>query len=166
MSAYTIWGCNFSIKKSVLLEIGGFHPDGMPKEQLLYRGDGEIAVARKITTLGHKSLYNPNVLIHHWVPTKRMTYDYIYEWAYRAGISSSYSRIREKNKIPNIHFIHLLKEIRHIRITCKVIKNKTERKTIQNNYIKGLIKGYKTHVKAVKKDRSLLQWILKESYLV
>jgi glucosyl-dolichyl phosphate glucuronosyltransferase len=31
-SPYSVWGCNFSIRKSTLLEASGFHPDGMPKE--------------------------------------------------------------------------------------------------------------------------------------
>jgi hypothetical protein len=43
-----VWGCNFSIRKEVLLKVRGFHPDGMPDEFLRYRGDGETSVSREI----------------------------------------------------------------------------------------------------------------------
>src|SRR5688572_6394022 len=39
-----IFGCNFAIRKKVLVTIGGFHPDGMPEPLLKYRGDGETFV--------------------------------------------------------------------------------------------------------------------------
>jgi len=46
ISPYYVWGCNFAIRKDVLIKAGGFHPDGMPKESIRFRGDGETHVSR------------------------------------------------------------------------------------------------------------------------
>jgi glucosyl-dolichyl phosphate glucuronosyltransferase len=45
ISPLYVYGCNFSIRKQILLDIGGFHPDSFPKELLKFRGDGESSVA-------------------------------------------------------------------------------------------------------------------------
>ncbi len=48
ISPFHVFGCNFSIRKNILLEAGGFHPDAMPKELIIYRGDGETHVSEYI----------------------------------------------------------------------------------------------------------------------
>lgn len=40
-----VWGCNFSVRSSVLEAAGGFRPDGVPREHLHLRGDGESYVS-------------------------------------------------------------------------------------------------------------------------
>lgn len=48
-----IWGCNFSIRKSVLYEVSGFHPDAMPWPLVRYRGDGETGLLNKAIEIGY-----------------------------------------------------------------------------------------------------------------
>ena len=36
-----VWGCNYSIRRESLLKAGGFHPDSVPKERLLFRETGK-----------------------------------------------------------------------------------------------------------------------------
>ena len=74
---YYIWGCNFSVRKSVLLESKGFHPDGMPSKLTKYRGDGESYVARFVLSKGYKSVYNPQASIFHLISKEKMTIDYL-----------------------------------------------------------------------------------------
>jgi glycosyltransferase involved in cell wall biosynthesis len=44
ISPLQVWGCNFAIRRQVLLDAGGFHPDAMPPELIRFRGDGETHV--------------------------------------------------------------------------------------------------------------------------
>ena len=94
-----IWGCNFSIRKSVLFECGGFHPDGMPGDLVRYRGDGETGLCRNIEQRGYKALYQPKALIYHRVPAERLTVEYFCSRAFNQGVSDSYSEIRINNGI-------------------------------------------------------------------
>ena len=92
-----VWGCNFSIRKNVLLEAGGFHPDGFPQEMIMYRGDGETYISEYIRNRGLKALYNPKASVNHFVPRSRMTLDYFCKRSFNQGISNSYSEIRNKH---------------------------------------------------------------------
>lgn len=91
-----VWGCNFSIRKSVLLNAGGFHPDAFPQDMIMYRGDGETYISDYIRKSGLKALYNPKASVYHLVPRARMTIDYFCKRSFNQGISNSYSEIRNK----------------------------------------------------------------------
>jgi len=54
-----VYGCNFSIRKNILIQLGGFHPDGLPDEFLHYRGDGETATSRAIDADYKVTFYEP-----------------------------------------------------------------------------------------------------------
>lgn len=76
ISPYQIWGCNFAIRKEVLLKAGGFHPDGMPKELIRFRGDGETHVSRYVAESGLKCVFHPGASVYHKVTPERMTHAY------------------------------------------------------------------------------------------
>jgi radical SAM superfamily enzyme YgiQ (UPF0313 family)/glycosyltransferase involved in cell wall biosynthesis len=142
-----VWGCNFAIRKSVLKEIGGFHPDAFPQELIRYRGDGETAVALAVKRMGLKAWYHPTASVFHYIPKERLTPEYIYQRAFNQGISDSYSRIRksgtlEEKRTPPAH---------HQSIHGVIERGHTE--------------GYNYHQRLVQVDTRLLQWVLKESYL-
>lgn len=119
ISPYYVWGCNFSIRKDILLKVGGFHPDGMPEEFLRYRGDGESAVSRGIFNAGYKSIFNPKASVYHFVPSNRMTYANLKKMGFYMRIPDSYPLIREKrsdtitiwnlvkNDLKYLHFMSL-----------------------------------------------------------
>jgi glycosyltransferase involved in cell wall biosynthesis len=160
ISPLYVWGCNFSIRKSVLQEIGGFHPDGMPKDRLQYRGDGETAVSLAIQRLGYKAVYNPKASVYHWVSAARMTLSYIHNRGFAQGISDSYTRIRSKGTVSNIDYVQMLRFLKQK--IKRMIKGKNE---INQFYEEGFRAGYRFHQKAVKNDPELLKWVLKEHYL-
>jgi glycosyltransferase involved in cell wall biosynthesis len=89
-----VFGCNFSIRRSVLLAAGGFHPDAFPQSLIQFRGDGETHVWRYIVARGHHAFYDPNASVYHYVPQSRMTLEYLCQRAYNEGISSSYTKLR------------------------------------------------------------------------
>ena len=96
INPYHVFGCNFSIRKSVLLEAGGFHPDAMPQELIKYRGDGESHVSRYILEKGYKTLYHPKASVYHLVPSSRLSKEYFCRRAYNEGISYSYTQLRNE----------------------------------------------------------------------
>jgi len=90
-----VFGCNFNIKKNILLEIGGFHPDAYPREMIRYRGDGESHVCDELSAMGIMGLYWPAAKIRHFVPASRMTKEYFCHRGYVQGVSKSFAQIRK-----------------------------------------------------------------------
>lgn len=97
ISPYLIWGCNFAIRKDVLLHSGGFHPDGMPKELIRFRGDGETHVSRYVAESGLKCVFHPGASVHHKVTPERMTHAYFRQRGFNQGVSDSYTQLREQD---------------------------------------------------------------------
>ncbi len=147
ISPLYVYGCNFSIRKQVLLDFGGFHPDSVPKELLRFRGDGETAVSQAIDKKGYKTIYNPKASVYHWVSTEKMTYDYLYKRAFAQGISDSYTRIRN-NGFPS-----------------ESQQYNSGAGEVNKIIHKGYYDGFDFHQKSVFKDPDLLKWITKSNYI-
>ncbi len=96
-----VWGANFSIRKDVLFECGGFCPDSMPKELLDLRGDGETGLSRAIKQKGYKAFYHPRAMVRHCISKDRLTVDYFCARMFNQGISDSFTEIRNAGKLPN-----------------------------------------------------------------
>lgn len=142
-----VWGCNFSIRKNVLQQVGGFHPDSFPQEFIKYRGDGETAVSQAIRNMGLKAFYNPKASVYHVVSQNRLTKEYIYQRAHNQGISDSYTNIRTA------------------RLFSEEMQYKSPTNTIHDVVDRGYVDGFNYHQQLAKSDDALLNWILKESYI-
>ncbi len=166
ISPYYVYGCNFSIRKSVLLKVGGFHPDSMPDDLLIYRGDGETAVSDGIFLMRYKTLFNPKASVYHWVPKSRMSFDYLYKRGYMQGISNSYTQIRMngKHNLTQFIFYFLLYSIKFSKLHIKMMMKKNHSPT--DIYYEGFLRGSLFHQKATLKERNLLEWILKRDYFI
>ncbi len=151
INPYYVFGCNFAIRKKILLEAGGFHPDGMPAELIKYRGDGETYVSDFIRKKGYKTLYNPKASVFHIITKERMTKEYFATRAFNQGISDSYTDIRNNNK----------KNLLKIRMRIFLKKFLLKETLIEESYLK----GYLYHQNEAKKDPQLMEWIKKENYL-
>lgn len=186
-----VFGCNFSIRKSVLLEAGGFHPDAMPQELIRYRGDGESYVSRYILEHGYKTLYHPKASLFHHVPKERMTLKYFCHRAYIQGISDSFTRMREehglviescRNKNGKMEgrdnqasYMNMVKIYRLLKRGAISIKNRavrykkkifsTEYDQIRSGMKKGHREGFAYHQNEVQNDPKLLEYVLKQTYL-
>jgi glycosyltransferase involved in cell wall biosynthesis len=162
-------GCNFAIRKRALLAAGGFHPDSMPPEFLFYRGDGETWVGRAAAAQGGKVLYHPRAVVYHFVPSARMTSDYMYQRFFAEGITRSFVRLRKINNIDNslpddppparswrqraYCFIYLAAMALPFHHHLQRIEKK------------GLRNGYRCHQKRFHEDPQLRAWVLQPDWL-
>ncbi len=173
ISPYFVFGCNFSIRKKIVLEFGGFHPDGMPREKIKYRGDGESYISRMILEKGYKTIFNPKASVFHFVPKSRMTKDYLYHRGFIQGISDSYTEIRENKKNKKYDKRTIFNKITN-RLLARDIKNelhiiKKQLKNVsnlyKNQYNTGHLEGYNYHQNEIKINDNLRKWVFQEKYL-
>lgn len=152
ISPIYVFGCNFSIRKNILLEAKGFHPDGMPQELIRYRGDGETHVSQYIQDKGYKTIYNPKASVCHLVSEGRMTKEYFKQRAYNQGVSDSYTSIRNG----------LRRSFLKTRLKL-FIKKYLLRKNIEID--EAFFLGYQYHQRQARENPQLLAWIKRESYI-
>lgn len=160
ISPYHVFGCNFSIRKSVLQEAGGFHPDAMPPDLVQYRGDGETHVSKFIENRGYRTIYNARASVFHTVPKERLTEAYFCKRAYLQGISDSYTQIRNalfEQKSPARQLI------RHLRLWRKKWRFYTNARRRRFEY--DYYQGYRMHQNAARKDKTLYEWISRPHYI-
>jgi glycosyltransferase involved in cell wall biosynthesis len=165
ISPFYVFGCNFSIRKKILVDLGGFHPDGMPDSFLEFRGDGETAVSRAIYSKKYVTLFNPKASIYHFVPKSRMTFDYLYKRGYLQGISDSYTAVRKKGTYNYLHYIQFLVK-NYIKIIKKILHDliRNLSTTPRDIYYQGYLAGYQYHQKRIIQNPNLLSWILMKDY--
>jgi len=160
ISPYNIFGCNFSIRKSVLLEAGGFHPDAMPHELIRYRGDGETHVSSFVENMRHRTIYNAKASVFHIVPKERLTEAYFCKRAYLQGISDSYTQIRNTLFVQNSPAWQLIRHLRLWRKKWGLYPNAIRRRFEYYYY-----QGYRMHQIAGRKDKTLYEWIIRTHYM-
>lgn len=120
----SVYGCNFSIRKQVLFDLGGFNPDGFADRRMIwYRGDGEIGLLKKVYAAGLKVVYTPEAIVWHRIPASRLTVDYVRLRAFDEGISSGYALFREKGDRPFLLLVGWLRAwfslgYRFLRMAC------------------------------------------------
>jgi glycosyltransferase involved in cell wall biosynthesis len=158
ISPLLVYGCNYSIRKSVLIEAGGFHPDGMPQQLIRYRGDGETHVSMYIQNKGYKTIYAPKATIYHLVPSKRMTEDYFCLRAFNQGVSDSYTNTRSQLSTSKINITKMIRSL------FKSIFYEITRNKFRHKIMKAYDNGYKYHQNELKKDETLLKYVMKEDY--
>ena len=71
-----IWGLNFSIRRDVLFDLGGFHPDNLPDHLQHFQGDGETGLSLKARSEGARAIYQPRAIVFHRIPAERLTVCY------------------------------------------------------------------------------------------
>ncbi len=175
-----VFGCNFIVRKDSVLKYGGFNPDVVPKDKQRYQGDGETALSLKLNKEGYYALFNPKILIHHFVPKNRMTLEYFKKRAFYQGVSDSFSEIRKENGFDYYNFkpnenIDIVKLPYFRKKYNKIIKpvidkfnkfNKSYQTYLHINeeYQKSYQEGFDFHKAEVEKDPELLKWVLKIDY--
>ncbi len=90
-----IYGANMAVRRNVLYNAGGFHPDAMgDRRLLLYRGDGETGLCQKALDEGYQLVYEPEAWLEHRIPAERLTPEAFCERGLKSGLSISYGHIR------------------------------------------------------------------------
>ena len=156
ISPFLVFGCNFAVRKSLLLKAEGFHPDSFPPELMRYRGDGESHVSKYIMTHRYRTIYNPDASIFHIVPNLRMTEEYFCKRFFQQGISDSYMNIRTgKYSSSAMKLKRLI--LKHIPFLARNVISKEHQMCYWQ--------GYDFHQKEVKNDPELYKWVMKRNYL-
>jgi glycosyltransferase involved in cell wall biosynthesis len=169
-----VWGCNFSVRRAALDAVGGFHPDGMPKEQLRFRGDGESHVAREMQRLGWRARFTSAASVHHQVSAQRMTAVYFEQRAFAQGISDSYSAVRREGQAQlgalfraRLALAPCARELRE-RWRARATRSDATARMLLDIKLRtdrAYWAGFRFHQAQVRADGQLLAWVLQESYL-
>ena len=184
-----IWGLNFCIRKQTMKQAGGFNPDCIPGHLQHFQGDGESGLARKLKQLGHTGLYHPGIMLHHVIPSERMTHEYFNKRFYYEGIVCSYADIRKEKGLPKERTSPVSKnnKKRFTRRFCQKILHPrssvrwflsekgyikkadinstlTVEEKLKSKFHQSYLYGYNFHREMVNNFPGLLKWILKEDY--
>jgi glycosyltransferase involved in cell wall biosynthesis len=164
-----VFGCNFSIRKEVLFECGGFHPDALPTGMIRYRGDGEYGLARKLMSKNYTTIYNPHASIVHLVSKKRMTVEYFCKRAFNEGITNSYTAIRENKGLPEQNGLNDESVEKAYQIANLIEKGDLNSSAASADEIQSLVaycyrQGVIFHRHQVFHDHDLLEYILLDNY--
>ena len=169
VSPYYIWGCNFAIRKDVMLAAGGFHPDGMPKDKIRFRGDGETHVSRYVTKAGLKCVFDAGASVYHLVTPDRMTFAYFRQRGFNQGVSDSFMDLRDR-------YLHSrtfdVSKARFLRLARRAYRRligydipDADAKHALKELDAGHVVGYAYHQRLFKTDPEVHAWVLKENYL-
>lgn len=89
-----VWGTNFSVRREVLFEVGGFHPCAMPWPLIRFYGDGEIYIGRTAEQSGWRIVYHPGAAVAHDIPAARLTLDAVMRKFTTTGCARSFQTLR------------------------------------------------------------------------
>jgi len=166
ISPYYVWGCNFAIRKSVLLDAGGFHPDGMPQELIRFRGDGETHVSRYVVESGLQCLFHPGASVYHKVTPERMTQAYFRQRGFNQGVSDSYTALRQGEAKSTPHPTLSLRRIARwgMRTVRGLAARYRQDTAATQAYRSGHAEGYAFHQRAYRDDPEVQAWVHQPDY--
>ncbi|MFA6074527.1 MAG: glycosyltransferase family A protein [Negativicutes bacterium] len=183
-----VWGLNFSIRRETYFELGGMHPDVIPKHLQRFQGDGETGLTYKIIEKGYKAYYQPKAQVQHVIPVDRMTEKYFEDRMFYQGVCKSFTEIRkcesesksnfqqmiESEKLEVLVFAKIKKLIKMLAklIMASMRIFKIAEKSPAKIYCDYMIQkmyavynaGYEFHQNEVKNDIELLNWVLRDNY--
>ena len=91
-------GCNMAFRKEIFKNIGGFNED------LTLRSDDKF-IFQKVRNAGLKTLYVPNVVVHHNIEAFRLEYDFIKNLS---KLNGQTDRIRLRSEKPIFSLLKLI----------------------------------------------------------
>lgn len=168
-----VWGCNFCVRRQALETVGGFHPDGVPREMMRLRGDGESYVANAIGSRGWTVVFDSRASVHHLVPAARMTPSYFEQRGFAQGVSDSYSAVR-RNRSASLSLSERLRaRLRPVAGSIRARWRMTGSRDpaasalleVRLSTLRAWAEGFAFHQSALRSDPHLLSWVLKDNYL-
>jgi glycosyltransferase involved in cell wall biosynthesis len=87
-----IYSCHQMIRKSALLESGGFNPENTGG---IWVGDGETGLGIKLRQHGYRFAYTSRAVVQHIIPPGRMTQAYLHRRMANQGAADAYTWYRE-----------------------------------------------------------------------
>lgn len=160
-----VWSLNYSIRKKTLFDLGGFHPDYLPKPLQRFQGDGETGLSLKILKAGGKAVYHPQAAVQHEVPAARMTGDYFQQRAHFQGMCNSFTKIRAEGRASRRAWSWKgpLRSVK--RLIVKLLRpDDSALPVLKERVAKAYQAGYAFHQREVRRDPRLLEWVLRKDY--
>ena len=155
-----VWGCNFSVRRAVVEQAKGFHPDSMPTELLQLRGDGETHVSRVAAAAGLRAVYDPRASVLHTVSAERMTFDYFERRAFAEGVSTSFHVARNNFRAPRrLHLFALLRALKRLK---PILPERLYLRAITGDAFR---RGFLWHQRLFATDPAVREWVLRADYL-
>ena len=106
---------NYSIRKDVLFNVGGYPPCDAPEDKLV--GDGEVGLNNKVYKNGNKIIWTPSAVGAHINDARTITISYMIHRSKQHGKGRSYTFYRESKN-------NLLKFTKYLLInSIGIIKN-------------------------------------------
>ncbi len=161
-----IWGLNFAIRRSTLVDCGGFHPDCVPSELQHFQGDGETGLCMKIAAANHKAVYHPGARVHHRVGSERMTHQYFDQRYFYQGVCDSYTQIRTRT--PMVIESKTMSTFHAVRSVAAQVKRSIIGKPLADplgqRFANAYQRGFDFHQACVSMSPALRRWVLRDTY--
>ena len=154
-----VWGLNFGIRRSVLGELGGFHPDLVPSHLQRWQGDGETGLTMKAKADGVRARYVPQALLYHLVGPDRLTLDYFSRRARYQGVCDSFTQLRAGSAFADALPNSPVPTAANVARPWEVAAAEVYRRTAQ-----AYREGFEFHQREAANDPRLMQWIRRDSY--
>jgi len=164
--ALLVYGLNYSIRRTVFEECGGFHPDCIRKKLQRYQGDGESGLCLKIKEKRLGVLYHPEAAVSHVIPPWRFTPESLEQRAFYQGVCASYTQIRRERRVPSAPDRSWKDTFRPAKWRLErmmLLRNPTVKK-IHRLMARAYYDGMQFHRKEVRQDPTLLEWVLRDNY--
>jgi glycosyltransferase involved in cell wall biosynthesis len=166
-----VWGLNFCIRKTALYKLEGFHPDNIPDHLQMFQGDGETGLTLKANKLNYKAIYHPQIMLHHIIPSKRLTVEYFKKRAFYQGVCNSFTYLKERYQNNRKHST-ITTHITMLRRILQEAKNKLKSMfftppeiiLIKKELRKKELEGYHFHQQAFKNNEKVKEWVLQKNY--
>lgn len=160
-----IWGLNFAIRRSSLIELGGFHPDYVPHPFEYYQGDSETGLALKAKEKGMKIVYQPRAVVWHRIPQQRLTLDYFEKRMFLYGVSDSYAKIRKDGGLKfDWKMTEPIPSLRRLIRRLRSHISSDPHSVVKQRINEAWRLGFAFHQRKVRQEPELLEWVLKENY--
>ncbi len=169
-----VWGRNFLVRRSAMIEAGGFHPGGMPSHLFHFTGDGDMGAGKAVEANGHKVMYHPEAAVTNVFQSHQNDQQEIQRWIYGEGLVTSYVLLRglaAANPDTDRRSLTAL--------TYKTISD-NELDSIGHGYLKTMSglpddlrrvfetagrEGFEDHQRYFTEDPAFRDWVLRPNYL-
>lgn len=88
LGARTAVGANLAVRRNVLEAVGGFAPHlGRIRGTLMCGEDHEFC--QRVVNANYTAIYDPALVVRHWVPAERVRVRYFLRWFYWSGVTNA-----------------------------------------------------------------------------
>ncbi|TGM82263.1 glycosyltransferase family 2 protein [Leptospira mtsangambouensis] len=163
VDASYVWALNFAIRKTLLFELGGFHPDLSPPRWKAFQGDGESGLSLKASEKNISAIYHPGLKVLHEIQADRFDTKYVERRLFFQGISDSFTLLRKTRAVASLFSHYLALTLLSLRLAKrKIFRNELPVDLISE---KARLKGFLFHQRSFRDDLKVQSWVLEESYI-